>query len=102
GLLVSGWHRSLAVPGARGGVALAGAAALAADLLLGVRGDTRPLAPVSAVVGLAVVGALIHQLLRSADRARVTASLTATVTLAVLAVLAGLYIAALRIDDDAA
>jgi hypothetical protein len=102
GLLVSGWHHSLAVPGAAGGMVLAGATALAADLLLALRDDTRPLTPVTAVVGLAVVGALVHQLVRRSDRVRVTASLTATVTLAVLVVLAGFYLAALRIDGEAA
>ena len=102
GLLVSGWHRALDVPGALGGVVLAGAVAVAADVLLLVRDDARPLTPVTGVLGVAVLGALIHQLARRPDRARLTASLTATMTLVALVALAALFLPAAQTRGEAA
>jgi hypothetical protein len=94
GLLLSGWYRVLDVPGAIGGMVLAGATAVAADVLLLVRDEVRPLKPVVGVLGLAMLGALVHQLTRRPDRTRVTASLTATCTQVVLVALGSLYLAA--------
>jgi hypothetical protein len=94
GLLVAGWYRCVDVPGATGGMLLAGAASGAADLLLLLRDDPRPLAPATGVLGLAMVGTLLHQLVRRPERDRVTASLTATATLTAFAVLTGLFISA--------
>src|SRR3954449_10185304 len=101
-VMVYGWHRALDVPGALGGALLAGAAAGVADLFLVVRDDARPLAPLSGVLGLAVIGAFLHQLARRGKRAQLTGSLTATAALAVFAVLAGLYLAALQTRGEAA
>src|SRR3954451_4572904 len=71
-VMVYGWHRALDVPGALGGVILAGAAAGVADVLLVARDDARPLAPVSGVLALAVLGAFLHQLARRGERTRLT------------------------------
>lgn len=94
GLLIAGWHRSLRVPGAVGGMVVAGAASAAADVLLWLRDDPRPLTPATGVLGLTVAGAFLHQLTRRPPRHELTASLTATISLAVLGVLTALYIAA--------
>ena len=70
--------------GARGGALVGAAAAIGADLAVALRDDRRPLASVSAVLGLAMLAALLHQLIRRDGRERLTDSLTATVSLAVV------------------
>jgi hypothetical protein len=94
GTIIFRWHQSLEVPGALGGAVLAGIAGLGADLLVVLRDDPRPLTGLTGVLGLAVLGAFLHQLARRGDRDRVTASVTATVALVVLTVFAALYLAA--------
>ena len=64
GLLVWSWYGVLDVPGRTGGSILAGAAAVTADVLLVVRDDTRALTPVTGVLAVAMIGAIIHQLAR--------------------------------------
>jgi hypothetical protein len=93
GLLVWGWHDALGVPGRSGGSVLAVAAAVTADVLLLVRDDTRALTAVAGVLAVAMIGAMIHQLSRRDGRTRLTESLTATMTLVVLATLGALFIA---------
>jgi hypothetical protein len=94
GLVVGGWHRSLAVPGALGGGLVAAAACVAADLLVLAEDDAeRPLESVPPVLGLAVLGALVHQLSRRDGRVSVNASMSATVTVAAFAGLACSYLA---------
>jgi hypothetical protein len=87
GLLVSRWFVALGVPGGGGGAVVAGGAALAADLLVVLRDERRALAPVAGVLGVAMLAALIHQLVRRDGRPGVTASMAATTALAVVAVL---------------
>jgi hypothetical protein len=94
GLLVWGWYDALGVPGRTGGSVLAGAAAVTADALLLVRDDTRALTPVAGVLAVAMLGAMVHQLARRDGRERLTESLTATMTLVVLATFGALYVAA--------
>ncbi len=94
GLLIAGWYRALQVPGYLGGTVLTAVAAVTCDVLVVVRDDERLLTPVTAVLGLTVVGGFLHQLLRRPERSRVTASLSATVTLAVAASLGSLLVAA--------
>ncbi|MDQ1625643.1 MAG: hypothetical protein QOJ49_1141 [Actinomycetota bacterium] len=100
--IIARWHKSLDVPGALGGAVLAGTAGLAADLLVALRDDPRPLTGLTGVLGLAVLGAFLHQLSRRGDRDGVTASLTATVALVVLTVFTALYLAAAKTRGDAA
>jgi len=102
GLLIFGWHRALDVPGALGGMVLSAATALGADVALLVRDDARPLTPVTGVLGLAMLGALVHQLTRRPERARLTASLTATTMLLVLVALGALYLPAEETRGEAA
>lgn len=94
GLLVWGWYDALGVPGRTGGMVLAGAAAVTADVLLLVRDDTRALTPVVSVLAVAMIGAMVQQLARPGGRDRLTESLTATATLVVLATLGALFVAA--------
>lgn len=98
GLLVAGWHHALDVPGRAGGAVVAGLAALAADLLV-ARGDgASTVSAVPAVLALAVLGSLVHQLARRDGRTRVNASLSATVSLAALAGLAATGLAVEELD----
>lgn len=102
GMVIAGWHRTLGVPGAVGGMVLAGVAAAAADLLLWLRDDPRPLSPAAGVLGLTIAGGFFHQLTRRWPREQLTASLTGTVTLATVAVLAAVFVSARQTHGGAA
>ena len=78
---------------------MAGAAAVAADVLALDGARDRPMSDVPAVLALAVLAALVHQLARRDRRDRLTASLTATVSLAALAALGSAYAAAVDVED---
>lgn len=94
-LLVAGrWFSALDVPGAVGGVLVGGGAGIAADVVVVVRDERRPLGPAAAVLGLALLASLVAQLVRRDGRERATASMAATTTLAALAVLGATYLAA--------
>jgi len=97
-VVVATWHRCLGVPGGVGGAAVAGAAAVAADVLVLDGAGDQPLSSVPAVLALAVLAALVHQLARRDGRDRLTASLTATVSLAALAALGSAYVASLDVE----
>lgn len=94
-VLIGGWYGFANVPGERGGVVVALGAAAGADAVLLLQ-DTDPpsLAPLAGVVGLVLVAALLHQLLRRDGRPELTASLSATVALGVVAALGGGYLVA--------
>ena len=97
------WFAALDVAAAaRGGAFVGAAAAIGADLAVALRDDRRPLAPVTAVLGLAMLAALLHQLIRRDGRDRLTASLTATVALAVVGALGSCYLGAQSSRDGAA
>jgi len=98
-VVVATWHRCLGVPGAAGGAAVAGATAVAADVLVLDGSSDQPLSSVPAVLALAVLAALVHQLARRDGRDRLTASLTATVSLAALAALGSAYVASLDLEQ---
>ena len=93
GVLLSGGHRSLAVSGAVAGAVVAGGAAVAADVVVLLGEADRPLRGVPAVLALAVLAALVQQLVRRDGRPGLTASLAATVTLAALVVMAATFLA---------
>ncbi len=93
GLLVAGWFPALRVPGPVGGRVVVAAAAVAADLAVLVADETRPLEHVAPVLALALLAALVHQLVRRDGRVELTASLTATGAAAVLAGLAAAWLA---------
>ncbi len=94
GLVVAGWYHAVGAPGAGGGMLVCTAAAGCGDLLL-FRDDARPLGPVTGVLGLTMVGVLLHQLARS-PRDEVTASMAATAALASFVVLVSFFLAALQ------
>lgn len=98
GLVLVGWHRTLDVPGRLGGILVGGGAALAADLLVLADDGKEPLARVPAVLGLVMVAAVVHQMLRGEGRARLNVSLAGTVTGAVFASSASGYLAAEELD----
>jgi hypothetical protein len=94
GLLAGRWFAALGAPGTAGGALVGAAAALLADVLVVVRDDHRPLAPVAAVLAAAMLGSLVQQLARRDGRSGVIASIAATTTLAVVAVLGTGYLGA--------
>lgn len=87
---------------ARGGAIVGAAAAIGADLAVALRDDRRPLTPVASVLGLAMVAALIHQLVRRDGRDRLTASLSATVALAAVGALGSSYLGTQSSRDGSA
>ena len=97
-LVLEGWHRALGAPGRLGGLVLGLGAALACDLLVLADDGKAPLAPVPAVLGVAMVGAVVHQMLRRDGRERLNASVAATVSGVVFASMAAGYLAALDLD----
>jgi hypothetical protein len=87
------WFATLDIaPAARSGALVGAAAAIGADLAVALRDDRHPLAPVTAVLGLAMLVSVLHQLVRRDGRDRLTASLTATVSLAVVGALGSCYL----------
>lgn len=101
-LVIEGWHRVLGVPGRAGGVVVAAAAAIGADLLVLAADGRTPLGPVPAVLGVAMVAAVVQQLLRRDGRGHLNASLAATVSVVVLAAVTPGYLAALDLEDGVA
>lgn len=90
-LLAAGLLSLLDAPARTGSLVLAGVAAAVADGLA-LRGDGRA-GDLAAVVALALVVALLHELARGTGRTRVTASLCATLLAVVLAVGAACLVA---------
>lgn len=92
-LVVARWFAALDVSAAaRGGALVGAAAAIGADLAVALRDDRHALAPVTAALGLAMLAALLQQLVRRDGRDRLTASLTATVVLAAVGALGSCYL----------
>jgi hypothetical protein len=94
-LVAMRWFAALDLQAAaRTGTLIGAGAALAADLAVALRDDRRPLTPVTAVLGIAMLVAIFGQLIRRDGRERLTASLTATVSLVVAAVMGSCYLGA--------
>lgn len=83
--VIAGWLRAVAPPSPLGVGVVAGGAGLAADVLAAF-GRAADLAPLAAVLALAVIGTLVVQLARGVARTRLTESVSATLTLAVVVV----------------
>lgn len=98
-LVLEGWHRALDVPGRRGSWLIGGPTAVACALLVLGDDGTAPYAPVPPVLGLAMIAAVVHQMVRRDGRDQLNASLAATVTVLVLAAAAPGYLAALDLDQ---
>jgi hypothetical protein len=88
--LASSWHRLAGAPGARGGFVVGVLAGLAADVVLLLDDEGGRIGPVVGVAAVVVPAAFVHQLLRTPDEAggrdRMVASMSATVTAAMLCV----------------
>jgi hypothetical protein len=94
-LVVMRWFAALDVQAAaRSGTVIGAGAAIAADLAVALRDDRRPLTPVTAVLGVAMLAAMFGQLIRRDGRERLTASLTASVSLVVAAAMGSCYLGA--------
>jgi len=93
GLFVAGWFPALRVAGAAGGRIVVAATAVGADAAVLAADDTRPLEHVAPVLALALLAALLHQLVRRDGRVELTTSLTATGAAAVLAGLGSAWLA---------
>lgn len=92
-VLAAGWYRLAPVPSRHGSLALTLAAAAAADIALLAQGRAITVGPLATVLGFAVVGVFVHELLRQDGRAYLTASIAATSTGCTLAVLAATLVA---------
>ena len=102
-LVAARWFAALGVSAAaRGGAFVGAAAAIGADLAVALRDERHPLAPVTAVLGLAMLAAMLHQLVRRDGRDHLTDSLTATVSLAVVGSLGACYLGAASSRDGTA
>jgi hypothetical protein len=102
-LVAARWFVALDVSAAaRGGAVVGAAAAIGADLAVALRDERHPLAPVTAVLGLAMLAAMLHQLLRRDGRDHLTTSLAATVSLAVVGSLGACYLGAQSSRDGTA
>jgi hypothetical protein len=102
-LVAARWFVALDVSAAvRGGTLVGAAAAIGADVAVALRDERHPLAPVTAVLGLAMLAAMVHQLVRRDGREHLTDSLTATVSLAVVGALGGCYLGAQSSRDGTA
>jgi hypothetical protein len=93
GLFAAGWFAALRVPGRAGGLVVVAATAVGADVAVLAGDDTRPMAYVAPVLGLALLASLAHQLVRRDGRVELTVSLTAIGCAAVLAGLASAWLA---------
>lgn len=92
-LVVARWFAALDVAAAaRGGAVVGAAAAIGSDLAVALRDDRRPLGPVTAVLGLAVLAAMGQQLGRRDGRDRLTASMSGTVALVAVGALGSCYL----------
>lgn len=98
-LVAARWFPAVTVPGGRTGPVIALAAAATADVLVARADGVHPMGPAASVAGVAFLAALVQQLARRDGRPALTASLSATVALVVLAVLGAGYVAAAAADD---
>ncbi len=93
-VLIVGWFVTVRLPGGIGGFVVALAAAVAADGLLLWSADPMSARPLTGLLGLVVVAALLAQLARRDGRPSLTASLTTAVAASAVAVAAATYLSA--------
>jgi hypothetical protein len=92
-LLAVAWFPALRATSPTGGRIVVLAAAGAADLAVLAADETRPMEHVAPVLALAMLAALVHQLVRRDGRGELTTSLTATGSAAVFACLGSAWLA---------
>ncbi|CAN5219403.1 hypothetical protein BH20ACT5_BH20ACT5_16690 [soil metagenome] len=96
--LVVSWGAALGFRGHLGAGVLGAGTAIAADIVL-VRSEDDALAPLAAVLALAIVASFAHQLLRSPPRLEVSDSLAGDALLAVAVVALSAYVVLYRVTD---
>jgi hypothetical protein len=92
-LLAVAWFPALRATGPTGGRLVVLAAAVAADLAVLAADETRPMEHVAPVLAVALLAALVHQLVRRDGRGGLTTSLTATGAAAVFVCLGSAWLA---------
>lgn len=97
-VLVLSWGIALGFRGHLGAGLLGAGTAVAADVVL-LRGEDEGLAPLAAVLALAIVASFGHQLLRAAPRREVSDSLAGDALLAVSVVALSSYVVLYRVTD---
>ncbi len=99
--LIAAWSRATGTRGYLGSLVIGAGTAVSADTVLALQSEP-DLGPLAAVLALAFVAAMLHQLTRSAPRRLATASLAGTSTLAVTLVALSADLALYRVTDGGA
>ncbi len=99
--LIAAWSRATGIRGHVGSLVIGAGTAVTADSVLATQAEP-DLAPLAAVLGLAFVAALLHQLTRSAPRRLATASLAGISTLAVTLIAMSALLLLYRVTDGSA
>lgn len=100
-LLIGAWTRATRTRGYVGSLVIGAGTAVAADTVLAQQSEP-DLAPLAAILALAFIAALLHQLSRSSPRKLATASLAGVSVLAVSLVAMSAYLPLYRVTDGSA
>lgn len=96
--LIAAWAPASGTRGYLGSLIIGAGAAVAADTVLAVQTDP-DVGPLAAILGVVLIAALLHQLLRAVPRRLATASLAGIGTLAVILVAMSAYLLLYRVTD---
>jgi len=99
--LIGAWSRATGTRGYVGSLVIGAGTAVAADTVLAVQAEP-DLGPLAAVLALAFLAAVLHQLSRSAPRRLATASLAGVSTLAVTVIALSTLMLLYRVTDGSA
>lgn len=99
--LIAAWSRATGTRGYLGSLVIGAGTALTADTVLARQAEP-DLGPLAAVLGLAFIAAILHQLLRSAPRRLATASLAGICMLAVTLIALSASLLLYRVTDGSA
>lgn len=99
--LIAAWTRATGTRGYVGSLVIGAGTAVTADTVIAMQAEP-DLAPLAAVVALAFIAAMLHQLTRSAPRRLATASLAAISALAVTLVAMAALLLLYRVTDGSA
>ena len=86
-LLVASWHRALGATSAKAGMAIGGLLIVAADVAVAIDDGVVSYGPIAVVLGVGYLAAVLQQLARRDERADLTLSLAATVSVATIGAL---------------
>jgi len=96
--LITAWSRATGTRGYVGSLVIGAATAVSADTVLALQ-SAPDLGPLAAVLALAFIAAMLHQLTRSAPRRLATASLAGISTLAIALVALSTFLLLFRVTD---